>query len=60
MSKTMIFPVAIALFASTVAVCGPSSASSLSSSANGGAPKMYLQRSGTGNRVLPSVVLPSK
>jgi hypothetical protein len=56
----MIFPVAIALFASTVAVCGPSSASSLSSSANGGAPKMYLQRSGTGNRVLPSVVLPSK
>ena len=60
LSATMIFPMAIALFAGTVAVCSPSSASSPSTPTNAGVLKMYMQESGTGNRLLPSVTLPSK
>ena len=66
LSKTMVFPLAVAVCAGSVALCGTSGASALprsplSSARSKPAPaKVYLQRSGTGNRALPAVSLPAK
>ncbi len=66
LSRTMVFPMAIAVFAGSMALCGASSASAqptspvASARSKPAAPKIYLQRSGTGNKELSPVMVPSK
>jgi hypothetical protein len=66
LSRTMVFPMAVAVFASSVALCGAAGASTLprspvtTSQAKPAAPKIYMQRSGTGNRELSSMMVPPK
>jgi hypothetical protein len=56
----------VAVFAGSIALCGASSASALHSSpvttarAKPAATKIYMQRSGTGNKELLPMVVPSK
>ena len=62
----MVFPMAVAVFASSVALCGAAGASTLprspvtTSQAKPAAPKIYMQRSGTGNKEIASMMVPPK
>lgn len=64
-SRTMAFPITMAVFAASMALCGASGASALASSpaatarAKPGAAKVYIQRSGMGNKELAPVTVPS-
>jgi len=65
-SRTVIFPMAVAVFAGSMALCGAAGASALHSSpvatsrAKPAAAKVYLQRSGTGNRAFSPMMVPPK
>jgi hypothetical protein len=62
----MVFPMAIAVLAASVALPGAASASvlhgspALKASPKPAASKIYMQRSGTGNREIPSLMVPPK
>jgi hypothetical protein len=57
---------AVAVFAGSVALCGAAGASALHSSpvatsrAKPAATKIYMQRSGTGNKEIPAITVPPK
>jgi len=55
-SSTVLFPMAVALFAGSMAVCGAAGASAPPKPAT----MVYLHHSGTGNRALSSVALPAE
>jgi len=65
-SRTVIFPMTVAVFAGSIALCGASGASALPSSpvtaslTKPAAPKIYMQRSGTGNKEIASIMVPPK
>ena len=66
LSRSILFPMAIAVLAGSVALSGAASASSLhgspaaKASPKPAAAKIYMQRSGTGNREISSLMVPPK
>jgi hypothetical protein len=66
LSRTIIFPMSVAVFAGSIALCGAAGASNLHSSpvaasrVKPAATKIYMQRSGTGNKEISSMMVPPK